>query len=261
MSDYLDSLFGLTGKTALVTGGAKGIGRMISEALLQAGARVFISSRSAADCEAAAAEMSALGECHAVPYDLTQVENIEALAADLDSAGHGLDVLVNNSGATWGAPLEEFPESGWDKVMNLNVKSPFFLVQKMLPLLERGARAEAPARVVNIGSVAGMLAGTQSAYSYMASKAAIMHLTKGLAKDLAARHITVNAIAPGFFESKMTRHYSASDEMLNFILAGIPLGRMGEPREIGALTLYLCGPAGAYTTGAVVPCGGGVELA
>ena len=196
MTDYLNLLFSLEGKTALVTGGAKGIGRMISESLLQAGARVFISSRSVEDCNAAAAEMQRHGDCRALPYDLASVDNIEALAMDLQTAGHGLDILVNNSGATWGAPLDEFPEAGWDKVMDLNVKTPFYLVQKFLPLLAAGASQEQPARIINIGSIAGLVAESQSAYSYMASKGAILHLTKGLAKDLAGRHITVNAIAP-----------------------------------------------------------------
>lgn len=259
MSDYLDTLFSLNGKTALVTGGAKGIGRMVSESLLQAGARVYISSRSAQDCEAAAAEMAALGECRAFPYDLSSVDNITALAADIEQAGHGLDILVNNSGATWGAPLEEFPESGWDKVMDLNVKSPFYIVQKLLPLLKAAASKEDPARVINIASIAALVAGTQSAYSYMASKAAITHLSRGLALDLAKDHIAVNAIAPGFFPSKMTRHLSTEEglEMLNAIT---PLGRIGQPDDIGGLTIFLCSAAGAYMTGSVIPIGGGMDL-
>ena len=260
MSQYLDSLFGIAGKTALVTGGAKGIGRMISESLLQAGARVYISSRSAEDCAAAAREMAQYGECLAFPRDLSRLDNIAALAADIEGAGHALDILVNNSGATWGAPLAEFPEAGWDKVMDLNVKSPFFLVQQLLPLLAAAATPEAPARIINIGSIAGFLSESQSAYSYMASKAAILHLTKGLAKDLAAQHITVNAIAPGFFESKMTAHMHGNQEVLDAVLSHVPLGRMGAPHEIGGLALFLCGPAGAYTTGGLLTVGGGLEL-
>ncbi|KAA1192590.1 SDR family oxidoreductase [Pseudohalioglobus sediminis] len=260
MSDYLDSLFSLSGKSALVTGGAKGIGRMISESLLQAGARVYISSRSAEDCEAAVSEMARYGECRAFPYDLSTVDNIAALAADIEQAGNGLDILVNNSGATWGAPLEAFPESGWDKVMDLNVKSPFYLVQKLVPLLQAGAAEAAPARIINIGSVAGLLTESQSAYSYMASKAAILHLTKGLARDLAGKHITVNAIAPGFFPSKMTKHLVSDEGVKDMVISHIPLGRLGEPADIGGLAIFLCSTAGAYMTGTVVPVAGGVEL-
>ena len=260
MTDYLDSLFSLEGKTALVTGGAKGIGRMISESLLQAGARVFISSRSVQDCNTAATEMGQHGDCQALPYDLSIMENIEALAMDLQTAGHGLDILVNNSGATWGAPLNEFPEAGWDKVMDLNVKAPFYLVQKLLPLLTAGASQEEPARIINIGSIAGLVAESQSAYSYMASKGAILHLTKGLAKDLADRHITVNAIAPGLFPSKMTKHLTSDDKVMGAIVSQVPLARMGEPQDIGGLAIFLSSVAGAYITGSVIPLGGGLEL-
>ncbi|RLQ22524.1 SDR family oxidoreductase [Seongchinamella sediminis] len=259
MSDYLDSLFSLAGKTALVTGGAKGIGRMISEGLLQAGARVYISSRSAEDCTAAAEDMSALGECRAFPHDLSGLDGIQALVAEVQQAGHGLDILVNNSGATWGAPLDEFPESGWDKVMDLNVKSPFFLLQKLLPLLKAAASSEDPARVVNISSVASMMTQTQGAYSYMASKAAISHLNKGLARDLAKDNITVNAIAPGFFPSKMTRHMS-TDEGMKMLCSLTPLGRIGKPTDISGMVIYLCSQAGTFVTGSVLPLSGGLEL-
>lgn len=259
MSDYLESLFSLAGKTALVTGGAKGIGRMISEGLLQAGARVYIASRSADDCAAAAEEMSALGDCRAFPHDLSGLAGVQALVADVEQAGHGLDILINNSGATWGASLEAFPESGWDKVMDLNVKSPFFLLQNLLPLLKAAASSEDPARVINISSVAGMLAATQSAYSYMASKAAISHLSKGLALDLAKDNIAVNAVAPGFFPSKMTRHMS-SEEGMEMLCALTPLGRIGKPSDVSGMVIYLCSPAGAFVTGSVLPLSGGVEL-
>lgn len=260
MTDYLNSLFTLEGKTALVTGGAKGIGRMISEALLQAGARVIISSRSAEDCQSAAEEMSQYGDCRAFPRDLSSVDNITALAADIEALDCGLDILVNNSGATWGAPIDDFPESGWDKVMNLNVKSPFFLVQKLLPLLGAGASKEDPARIINIGSIAGVMNETQSAYSYMASKSAIQHLTRGMAVDLAGRHITANAIAPGFFPSKMTKHITESDEVKDMVVSHVPLKRIGEPADIAGIAIMLCSRAGAYMTGSVVPVSGGTEL-
>ena len=199
MTDYLQSLFSLEGKTALITGGSKGIGLMMAESMIKAGARIYISSRSAESCEATAKALSAYGECVAMPYDLSSVENIEALAGEITAAGHGLDILVNNSGRTWGAPLESYPEGGWDKVMSLNVKSPFFLVQKLLPLLSAAGTADDPARIINIGSIAGIDSVTLSSYAYMASKAAINHLTRGLARDLVGRHINVNAIAPGLF--------------------------------------------------------------
>ncbi|TDG11853.1 SDR family oxidoreductase [Seongchinamella unica] len=259
MSTYLESLFSLSGKTALVTGGAKGIGRMMSESLLQAGARVCISSRSVEDCEKAAQEMSALGECRAFPHDLSGLQGIAALVADIEQAGGGLDILVNNSGATWGAPLDDFPESGWDKVMDLNVKSPFFLVQKLLPLLRAAGSGSDPARVVNISSIAALISNSQSAYSYMASKAAITHLNRGLAMDLAKDNISVNAIAPGFFPSKMTRHMS-SEEGREMMCSLTPLGRIGEPDDIGGLIIYLCSRAGAFVTGSVIPLGGGMDL-
>ncbi|WOJ95973.1 SDR family oxidoreductase [Congregibacter brevis] len=261
MSEYLDNLFTLNGKTALVTGGAKGIGRMISEALLQSGARVLISSRSAVDCEAAAAEMSSLGDCRAFPRDLSKVENIAALVADVEAVGFGLDILVNNSGATWGAPIDEFPEAGWDKVMDLNVKSPFFLVQKLLPLLSAGASSADPARIINIGSIAGMMGKPGgAAYSYMASKSAILHLTRGLAFDLASRDITANAIAPGLFPSKMSNHLTGDEEARKMSTAEIPLGRIGTPDDIGGVAVLLCSKAGAYMTGSVVTVSGGLDL-
>ena len=259
MQAYLNSLFSLQGKTALVTGGAKGIGRMIAEGLLQAGARVYISSRSQEDCDSAAEAMSGMGDCRAFPHDLSVIEGITALASDIQEAGQGLDILVNNSGATWGAALEEFPESGWDKVMNLNVKSPFFLVQKLLPLLKAAGQKDDPARVINISSVAGIVSGSQSAYSYMASKAAISHLNKGLAVDLARHHISVNAIAPGLFPSKMTRHLT-TDEGLEMAGSLIPLGRIGKPSDVAGLTIFLCSAAGAYLTGSVIPLAGGMDL-
>lgn len=261
MSGFLQNTFGLSGKTALVTGGARGLGRMIAESLLQAGARVCISSRSAKACEEAAQEMSEFGECFTFPHDLSRVEGICALASDLEAAGYGLDILVNNSGAAMSAPVDEFPEVGWDKVMNLNVKSPFFLVQKLLPLLEASASEQNPARIINIGSVAGLTVGdTQQAYAYMTSKAAILHLTKGLAKDLASRHITVNGIAPGFFPSKMTTHLTDDDSVLARTLAKVPLGRLGAPQEIGGLIIYLGSAAGAYMTGSLIPITGGSDL-
>ena len=257
MTDFLSSLFSLEGKTALITGGAKGIGNMMSEHLLKAGATVYISSRSVQDCEAAATTLSRYGTCVAMPYDLSFVKNIEALTSQIEAAGRGLDILINNSGRTWGAPLESYPEKGWDSVMALNIKTPFFLVQKLLPLLSAAGTIDDPARILNIGSVAGLMTETLSAYAYMSSKAAILHLTKGLARDLADKHIAVNAIAPGFFPSRMTRHITDNEKIQAQVLKTIPMGRMGRPDEIGALALYLCSKASAFMTGSVIPIDGG----
>ncbi len=258
MSDYLSNLFSLKGKTALVTGGSKGIGKMISTALIKAGAKVYISSRSQETCDATAAELSEHGECISIPFDLSIVENIQHLADELEKREEKLDVLINNSGRTWGAPIDEFPERGWDDVMTLNVKSPFYLVQRLLPMLEKAGTKEDPARIINIGSIAGLMATTQQAYSYMASKAAINHLTKGLAKDLVSKHIIANAIAPGFFPSKMTKFITENEEAKKYATGMIPLKRMGEPDEIGSLAIFLCAKPSAYVTGAVIPIDGGI---
>lgn len=260
MSEYLTNLFSLTGKVVLVTGGSKGIGLMISTALIKAGAKVYISSRSQESCDEAAKQMSEFGECISLPYDLSVVENIQLLADQLNEREEKLDVLINNSGRSWGEKIDSFPEKGWDSVMTLNVKSPFYLVQRLLPLLEKAGTKEDPARIINIGSVAGILSETQQAYSYMASKAAINHLTKGLAKDLVGRNIISNSIAPGFFPSRMTRHITGNDAVMDRAMSMVPMGRMGEPEEIGSLAIYLCSKSSAYINGAIIPIGGGIVI-
>lgn len=261
MNDFFRDNFSLQGKTALVTGGAKGIGAMITQAFLQAGARVIVSSRSAEDCSKAAEEFSDLGECIALPQDLSTVENITALAADIEQLGHGLDILVNNSGRTWGAPLEEFPESGWDSVMDLNVKSPFFLVQKCLPLLTKSASADNRARIINIGSIAGLSNETLMAYSYGPSKAAILHMTGALARDLASRNINVNAIAPGLFDTRMVSHIKRDEALQKEVMKTIPMGRAGQAEDIGGLAVFLCSRASAFMTGSIIPVDGGQLVA
>lgn len=257
MNEYLSKLFSLDGKVALVTGGSKGIGLMISTALVKAGAKVYISSRSQETCEEAAKQLNELGSCISIPYDLSVIENIQDLADKISEKEQKLDILINNSGRSWGAPLNEFPEKGWDNVMDLNVKSPFFLVQRLLPLLAAAGTKEDPSRIINIGSIAGISSFTQNAYSYMASKAAINHLTKGLAKDLVSQNITANAIAPGIFPSKMTRHITGDETLKNHALKMIPMGRMGQDEEIGSLAIYLCAKPSAYITGAIIPIDGG----
>lgn len=258
MSTYLSELFSLAGKIALVTGGSKGIGLMISTALVKAGAKVYISSRSQESCDEVAKQLSEHGACVSLPFDLSTVDNIQLLADQLGEHEEKLDILINNSGRSWGAPIESFPEKGWDNVMTLNVKSPFYLVQKLLHLLTAAGTAEDPARIINIGSIAGISSLTQSAYSYMASKAAINHLTKGLAIDLVGRNITANAIAPGFFPSRMTRHITEDDKMMDYAMSMVPMGRMGKAEEIGSLAIYLCSKPSAYITGSVLTIDGGV---
>lgn len=246
-------LFDLTGKHALVTGGSRGIGLMIARGLLDAGASVVISSRDAAACDAAVAELSAHGAVTAVPADLQSEAECLRLAATVQQPLH---VLVNNAGATWGAPLEEFPESAWDKVLNLNVKSPFFLTRALLPRLEEAASDDDPARVINIGSIDGLHVPSLNTYSYGASKAAIHHLTRHLARDLGSRRITVNAIAPGPFESKMMA--ATLSAFGDSIAASSPLGRIGRPDDMAGTAVFLASRAGSYVTGAVIPVDGGI---
>jgi NAD(P)-dependent dehydrogenase (short-subunit alcohol dehydrogenase family) len=257
MASYLETLFSLEGKTALVTGGSKGIGHMIANSLVKAGCTVYISSRSKEACDQVAAELSEYGTCVPMPHNLSSIEGIKYLASDIEAQGRGLNILINNAGATWGAKLDEFPEKGWDSVMALNVKSPFFLVQKLLDLLESSSSTEDPARVINIGSISGITSESLSAYSYNVSKAAIHHLTKVLARDLTSRHINVNCIAPGYFPSKMTKHIVENDDLLHGLLEKVPMGRLGGADEIGSLAIYLSAKVSAFITGDVIPCDGG----
>ncbi len=246
-------LFDLTGKAALVTGGTRGIGLMIARGLLDAGASVTISSRSADACEQARQELSPYGEVVAVPADLSTEAECRRLAATVDGPLH---ILVNNAGATWGAPLLEFPESAWDKVLDLNLKSPFFLTRALLPRLEEAASDDDPARVINIGSIDGLRVPALPTYSYSASKAAVHMLTKVLAKELGPRRITVNAIAPGPFESKMMA--ATLDAFGEVIAASAPLGRIGRPDDMAGTAVFLASRAGSYVTGAVIPVDGGI---
>ena len=252
----------LSGKVALVPGGSRGLGEFIAEALVKAGAKVYISSRKAAVCDAIAGELSRHGECVSLPFDLGDADGVEALAAAIAGREQRLDILFNNAGATWGAPLDQFPESGWDRVMDLNVKSVFFLTQKLLPLLRRAGSAEDPARIVNIGSIAGTHTGRGGAnYSYVASKAAVHHLTRMLAAQLGSEHIAVNALAPGPFETKMMEFALTDPESRRRIEQSIPLGRVGQAADIAGVALFLCGPASAYISGAVIPLDGGSAAA
>ena len=248
-------LFDLTGKVAVVTGGTRGIGLMMARGLLQAGASVYVSSRKPEAGEAAVAELSPLGRVESIPADVSTEAECLRLAAEVGRREERLHVLVNNAGATWGAPLAEFPAAAWDKVLDLNLKAPFFLTRAFLPLLEAAGTDDDPARVVNVGSIDGLHAPSLPTYSYSASKAGVHHLTRVLAKELGPRRITVNAVAPGPFESKMMAATLAArgDE----IAASSPLGRIGRPDDMAGVAIYLASRAGAYVTGAVIPVDGG----
>jgi NAD(P)-dependent dehydrogenase (short-subunit alcohol dehydrogenase family) len=250
------SLFDLTGKTALVTGGTRGIGLMIARGLLDAGARVAISSRKADACEEARAELASHGEVIAVPMDVSSEAGCQQLAQAVRDQWGTLNILVNNAGATWGEPLETFPESAWDKVLNLNLKSPFFLTRAVLPMLEQTATQDDPARIINIGSIDGLHVPRMQTYSYATSKAAIHQLTRVLARELGPRYITVNAVAPGPFESKMMAW--TLQEFGDAIAASSPLGRIGRPDDMAGVAVFLCSRAGSYVTGAVIPVDGGI---
>ncbi len=251
-------LFDVSGKTALVTGGSRGIGLMIARGLVQAGAHVIVSSRKSDDVQAAAKELAEIGDCRAIPGDISTPEGAGELARATRERFPRLDILVNNAGASWGAPLEEFPASGWDKVAHTNVEGVFHLTVALLPELRAAADAEDPARVINIGSIDGIRTPSFDNYSYSASKAAVHMLTRHLAKRLADEHITVNAIAPGPFESKMTAFMFETPESLEMVAATVPLGRIGHPDDAAGLALFLSSRAGSYLTGTIIPLDGGI---
>jgi NAD(P)-dependent dehydrogenase (short-subunit alcohol dehydrogenase family) len=253
----IEGLFSIEGKVAVVTGGSSGIGLMISRGYVEAGARVYISSRKAEVCEQVAKELSEVGTCIALPHDLSNLDGVRALTADV--ARHesgGVHILVNNAGANWAAPLSEYPESGWDKVMDLNLKSVFFLTQQMVPLLTTAATQEDPARIINIASIDGLGVPALDTFAYSSSKAAVLHLTRVLSRKLARQHVTVNAVAPGPFQSRMMR------ETLERFGEGIaqqnPLGRIGRPEDMAGVAIYLASRAGAYLTGVTIPIDGGI---
>ena len=256
----MHAYFSLQGRTALVTGGTRGIGRMIAQGFLQAGARVFICARDAAACAEVAAELSVYGECIGLAADLSSEEGATALAEQLGAQVQQLDILVNNAGTTWGAPLESYPVKGWEKVMQLNVTSVFSCIQQLLPLLRKAGSAQSPARVINIGSVAGISSFGEQAYAYGPSKAALHQLSRILARELVSQHINVNLIAPGRFPSKMTRHIAGDEAAMAEDVALIPMQRWGRPEEMAALAISLASTAGAYMTGAIIPIDGGFSL-
>jgi len=252
-------LFDLTGKVAVVTGGTRGVGLMMARGLLQAGASVYVSSRKAEAGQAAVRELSGYGVVLSVPADLSREQECRRLAAEVGRSEEGVHVLVNNAGANWAAPLAEFPAAGWDKVVDLNLKAPFFLTRAFLPLLQAAGTAADPARVINVGSIDGLRVPDLPTYSYAASKAGLHQLTRVLARELGPRHITVNAVAPGPFQSKMMAATLA--EHGEEIAAASPLGRIGCPDDMAGVAIFLAGRGSAYITGAVIPVDGGIWAA
>jgi NAD(P)-dependent dehydrogenase (short-subunit alcohol dehydrogenase family) len=251
----MTELFTIAGKVALVTGGSRGIGLMIASGYVDAGAKVYISSRKAEVCDAVAAELSTRGECISLPADLSTEEGCRGLAERLAEREERLDILVNNAGATWGAPIESFDDAAWDRVLALNVKGVFHTTKFLLPLLQAAGTTEAPSRVINIGSIDGIHVPVLETYSYSASKAAVHQLTRHLAKRLAPA-ITVNAIAPGPFESKMMA--ATLESFGEQIAASAPLRRIGRPDDMAGTAIFLASRAGSYLTGAIIPVDGGI---
>jgi NAD(P)-dependent dehydrogenase (short-subunit alcohol dehydrogenase family) len=251
----MQELFSLDGRIALVTGGSRGIGEMIAEGYVRAGAKVYISARKAAACDETAKRLSAFGECISIPADASGAAGARALAALYLKKESRLDILVNNAGAAWGHEIETFPESGWDKVMDLNVKAPFFLIQALLGALRAGASRERPAKVINIASIDGLSVSMQGTYSYAASKAGLIHLTKRLALELAPENIVVSAIAPGAFASTMNK--LARDEG-DAIAKEIPARRIGTPEDMAGAAIFLASHAGDYVVGNALVVDGGV---
>ena len=252
----LQKLFSLEGRVALVTGGSKNLGRHMAEGFIAAGAKVYINSRKADACEATAAELGP--NCIPLPMDVSSVEGCKALAAALAERESKLDILVNNAGAAWGAPFDEFPEAGWDKVMDLNVKGPFFLTQALYPLLKAAATKAHPAKVINIGSIDGIRLNPWETYSYHASKSAILYLTKRMAARLVQDQINVTAIAPGAFASDMNR---AARDHADAVASNIPNKRIGVAEDMAAAAIYLASDAGNYVVGDTITVDGGVAHA
>jgi NAD(P)-dependent dehydrogenase (short-subunit alcohol dehydrogenase family) len=251
----MQDLSSLEGRITLVTGGSRGIDEMIAEGYVKAGAKVYISSRKGSACEETAERLSAFGECVAIPADASGASGARTLADLYLARESRLDILVNNAGAAWWAEIEGFPESGWDKVMDLNVKAPFFLVQALLGALRAGASAERPAKVINIASIDGLSVNMQPTYSYAASKAGLIHLTKRLALDLAPQHIVVSAIAPGAFASNMNK---VARDHGDALARRIPARRIGPPEDMAGAAIFLASRAGDYVLGDVLAVDGGV---
>ena len=256
----LPDLFSVRGRTALVTGGATGLGRVCAEALLAAGARVLIASRNAEACEEVAKELGAIGPCEGFGGTVATEAGVLALAEETKRRAPELHILINNAGLTWGAPFASIPWKAFDRVLSVNVTGLFMLTRELMPTLVACATAERPSTVINLGSVMGETTQSESAYSYSASKAAVHHLTRILAAEFAASHVTVNAIAPGPFPTNMTKFAIGTDSGMAHAASAVPMGRVGAPADMAGTVLYLAGRAGAYTTGSVVPLDGGMTI-
>lgn len=255
----MENLFNLNGKIALVTGGSRGIGAMIAEGFVRNGVKTYISSRKSDPCDKKANELSKYGECISIPADLTDMNEMDKLVTKIKDKETKLNILVNNAGAAWGASFDDFPEIGWDKVMDTNVKSVFFLTQKLVDILETSASTSDPSRIINIGSIDGLGIPRAETYSYPASKAAVHQLTKVLANRLANRNINVNAIAPGPFESNMMAH--TLEEYGEQIRSSVPRGRIGVPEDMAGASIFLSSKASSYITGSIIPVDGGSLIA
>ena len=257
----VEDLFSMHGKVCVVTGGSRGLGSFMAQGFLEAGAKtVYITARKAEPCHAKAQELSKYGNCIALPANLAIAEGLTSFVQELNNREDHIDVLVNNAGTGWGADFETFPVLGWDKVMDINVKSPFFLTQALMPMLKKGGSAESYASVINIGSIAGILGNGLDNFSYAISKSAIHQLTRVLATELAQHHIRVNAIAPGRFYSKMTEFLSSNKEGFEEDIKAIPMRRWGEPSDITGVAIMLASKAGAFITGQIIPIDGGTTL-
>lgn len=255
----MDSLFSLSGKIAVVTGGSRGIGAMIARGFVEQGVKTYITSRKLEELQSTADELSKFGECIPVQSDLSTMDGVKAFAGTIKASEAEIHILVNNAGASWGASIDDYPESGWDKVMNLNVKSIFFLTQQLLPVLRAAGNHEDPARVINISSINGLANPTMPVYAYSASKAAVIHMTRHMAADLAGENINVNGIAPGFFHSKMTA--GLLDQYEEQLLAKTPRARFGTVEDMAGTAIYLSSRASAWVVGHTVVLDGGVIAA
>ena len=253
----MNDLFSIEGKVALVTGGGTGIGWMIAEAYARAGARVYIASRKKAELDARITELGDAGDCTALVADLSSEAGCNSLGDEIEGREGKLNILVNNAGANWGAPYEEFPETAWDRVLDVNVKGVFHLTRRLTPQLAAAASSEDPARVINIGSIDGIGVPSLETYAYSASKAAVHHMTAVLAKKLARQMITVNAVAPGPFQSRMMN--ATLDRLGDAVAEMIPLKRIGSPEDMAGVAIFLASRAGAYVNAAVIPVDGGIS--
>ena len=257
----IDGLFSMQDKVCVVTGGSRGLGAFMAQGFLESGAkRVYITARKAEACVSAAEELSQYGECIANPADISNAEGMQTFVSELMSRESHIDVLVNNAGTGWGAPFGQVPEKGWDKVMDINVKSPFFLTQALAPLLRAAASPDNTASVINIGSIAGVVGNAVDNFGYAASKSAIHQLTRVLSTELANDHIRVNAIAPGRFYSKMTEFLSNDQAAFEEELKTIPMHRWGEPSDIAGVAIMLASKAGAFITGQIIAIDGGTSV-